>query len=262
MQRLRRGQRRGLRPAVGPPASARSRAGSNTRSSPPQLPRPPNRRSPLRCTFDDAGHETSVHSQDQVAPDARRCGHLGPYGLSPISPPREPHAMARGGRCVASLKHSQSPNGCRNPFPQGLRPRTLTTYIAPLTGSLPWRRPHRSLAMGAVAPVVHPPCRRPGPAPRVTSSASRRSHADGPGPLAETSIERRSPSSDRSWGRCLRRARAASEASRAASRVCPRPRSRGPPKPGRGWLRLRCALARGPRLRSHGRRPPGPRRSP
>ena len=50
--------------------------------------------------------------------------------------------------------------------------------------------------MGAVAPVVHPPCRRPGPAPPVTSSASRRSHADGPGPSAETSIERRSPSSD------------------------------------------------------------------
>ena len=125
------------------------------------------------CTFDNAGHETSVHSQDQVAPHDRRCGHLGPYGLRPISPPREPHTMARAGRCVASLNHSQSPNGCRNPFPQGLRPRTLTTYIAPLTGSLPWRKPHRSLAMGAVAPVVHPPCRRPGPAPPVTSEARR-----------------------------------------------------------------------------------------
>ena len=39
------------------------------------------------CTFDDAGHETSVHSQDQVAPHDRRCGHLGPYGVRPISPP-------------------------------------------------------------------------------------------------------------------------------------------------------------------------------
>jgi hypothetical protein len=125
------------------------------------------------CTFDDAGHETSVHSQDQVAPHARRCGHLGPYGLSPISPSREPHTMARAGRCVAPLNHSQSPNGCRNPFPQGLGPRTLTTYIAPLTGSLPWRKPHRSPAMGAMAPVVHPPCRGPGPAPPVASEARR-----------------------------------------------------------------------------------------
>jgi hypothetical protein len=88
----------------------------------------------------------------RLHPHDRRCGHLGPYGLSPISPPREPHPMARAGRCVASLNHSQSSNGCRNPFPQGLRPRTLTTYIASLTGSLPWRKPHRSLAMGALWP--------------------------------------------------------------------------------------------------------------
>jgi hypothetical protein len=72
------------RPAGGPPASARCRVGWKTRPSPQQLPGPPKRRSPLRCTFDDAGHETSVHSHDQVAHHGRRSGPLGPYGLSPI----------------------------------------------------------------------------------------------------------------------------------------------------------------------------------
>ena len=47
----------------------------------------PSREAHCACTFDDAGHETSVHSQDQVAPHDRRCGHLGPYGVRPISPP-------------------------------------------------------------------------------------------------------------------------------------------------------------------------------
>lgn len=78
-----------------------------------------------------------MHSQDQVAPHDRRCGHLGPYGLSPISPPREPHPMARGGRCVASRKHLPESKWVSQPISAGPAPEHTHHYIAPLTGSPP-----------------------------------------------------------------------------------------------------------------------------
>ena len=119
------------------------------------------------CTFDDAGHETSVHSQDQVAPDDRRCRHLGPYGVRPISPPtRTPSdGSGRPGRRIPQA----FPESKWVSEPISARPAPEDTHASHRTSDrISHGASHTGLAMGAVAPVVHPPCRRPGPAPPVT----------------------------------------------------------------------------------------------
>jgi len=111
----------------------------------------------------------------------------------------------------SSSRGLRAPDGCRHPFPQGLRSRKLTPYIAPLTGSLPWREPHRSWRW-ALWPR---PCTLPAagrgqrhPLHERRRDGLRRGRSQ---TLAEISIERRTPSSDRllraapqACGRCTR----------------------------------------------------------
>ena len=146
MQRLRRGRRRGLRPAVGPACVGSQSGGIEHAIQPATTPKTTQPAKPIAPALSMMlVTRRPCTARIRLHPMIDGVGTSSPYGMRPhLAAHANPIGWLAAGRCVASLNHSQSPNGCPNPFPQGLRPRTLTTYIAPLTGSLPWRKPHRS----------------------------------------------------------------------------------------------------------------------
>jgi len=92
------------------------------------------------------------------------------------TPPAASTVQQRWRRC-RTWDCSGFPDGCRNPLPRGARAGRLVTHIASSWPALPWRKPHRSRAMRAVAPAVQPPRLRPGPAHAPARAAPARADA-------------------------------------------------------------------------------------
>jgi hypothetical protein len=139
---------------------------------------------PIALPFDEYRARNLHAGLEQVAHHARRRGPLGQYGLSPIELSRAPQClrwdrperrMVRGGpsplpSCdgaadVARRSRSQEP--ASGPVraskwvsePISSRPllEETRTHIVLFDRLSPWRKPHRSRAMRALAPAVQPP---------------------------------------------------------------------------------------------------------
>jgi hypothetical protein len=102
---------------------------------------------------------------------ARRVARGGPSLSQAVMARR----MSRGGRGAKSQLQDRSRhrNGCRNPFPLGRRPRRLVTHIVLFDRLSPWRKPHRSQAMRALAPAVQPPASGRGQRMRLSAGSNR-----------------------------------------------------------------------------------------